>query len=442
MIYKNNRQLYIKRFISTLVISAVLAASLVTQSLTTTPVDAWGCDEAGREARADFYSQNDIQFIDPCESGGACASGIGTLTGPPPTSLRGEDNAEKTWNYFRDRGLSPIAAAGAMGNIEHESGFNPWIGESGSTSISPSTMGVGFGLIQWTNTDGNANGRRAGIINAMQTAGINLGNINQNDQAQTDIALMTQLNWLWDGEYKEMTWQEPVNNETKIDGDTNIASYHPAYSSQRAESQVDNGTTLLFHALVERSGDTPSMLQERVDGAKAWLDKFSGGGPGGDCATGGTTDIVEMAKKVTNGTQGLQRMSGLRGGITGLDCGDCVAFVTTVYVAAGYPKPLDGSYNDEDSGIHDAPGGNGGNLPMSGYAYDPTNYEVIPNDQKQPGDILAWSSHVAIYAGGSNAYEGGGGPGSTSSNYGNIGETAWFSVESAEVLRYKGPPIQ
>lgn len=386
-----------------------------------------------------FYSNNDILFYNPCAS--TCSVDGGFLNGPAPTRLIGSSNAEKTWNYFIERGLSPIAAAGAMGNIQHESGFNPWIGESGSTSIDPTDMGVGFGLIQWTNTDGNANGRRAGVIRAMESAGINLSNINQNDQSQTDTALLVQLNWLWDGEYGRMTWQEELNAETKIEGDTSIASFNSTYSSQRAASQVGNGATLLFHALVERSNDTPDRLQGRIDSAKEWFSKFSGDTT--NCS-GETSDVVEMAKRVQDGSTGLQLMSGLKRGIRGLDCGDCVAFVTTVYAAAGYPKPFNGDYDGENSGIKgpDAGPGNGAYLPSSGYVYDPNNYEVIPNSEKRPGDILAWDTHVAIYAGGNNAYEGGGGPGSNPSNRCNIGGISWYSVDSAEVVRYKGDPIQ
>lgn len=432
-----------KRVLSVSILCLILTISIFTQTTSLQQASAWGCDEAGQEARADFYARNNISsYFDPCSNGGQCAAGSGTLTGPAPTELSGADNVEKVWNYFIGRGLTPIAAAGAMGNIEQESGFNPWIGESGSTSINKSDQGSGFGLIQWTNPEMPPNyditkGRRYRVLEAMEKAGINLASVDQNDQAQTDTALLMQLNWLWDGEYGKMTWQEQTNIETKIDGDTNI-------DPMSAEANISNGTTLYFHAAVERSNDSPSMLQERIDGAKAWLDKFGGGGPGGDCSSNGTTDIVEMAKKVQDGAMGLQRMDGLKRGIKGLDCGDCVAFVTTVYAAAGYPKPFNGDYDDEDSGIRgpDAGPGNGSNLPSSGYAYDSSSYEIIPNSEKKPGDILAWDTHVAIYAGGQNAYEGGGGPGSNPSNTCNIGNPSWYSVDSAEVLRYKGEPIK
>ena len=69
----------------------------------------------------DFYSSNDILFYNPCEDGGgtSCTT-AGSLTGPAPTSLSGSSNAEKVWNYFTGRGLTPVGAAGAMGNRSEE----------------------------------------------------------------------------------------------------------------------------------------------------------------------------------------------------------------------------------------------------------------------------------------------------------------------------------
>ena len=49
---------------------------------------------------------------------------------------------EKVWNALIKAGYSPQAAAGAMGNIYAESGFNPDRIENGT--------GIGFGLCQWS----------------------------------------------------------------------------------------------------------------------------------------------------------------------------------------------------------------------------------------------------------------------------------------------------
>ncbi len=60
--------------------------------------------------------------------------GVGGLVGSTPE--------EKVWWALRDAGYSKEAAAGAMGNIYAESGFDPAVIEGGN--------GIGFGLCQWS----------------------------------------------------------------------------------------------------------------------------------------------------------------------------------------------------------------------------------------------------------------------------------------------------
>lgn len=226
-----------------------------------------------------FFSSNDVLFYS--EVGGKCAVAGSSST---QTQLRGGTNAEKVWNYFTGRGLTPIAAAGAMGNIEQESpGFNPWAGENGNTTLNKNAMGVGFGLIQWTNTDGNSQGRRYSVMKYLEDNGVRL---DATDQSQNDKALMLQLDWLWDKEYGKVTWSEKINTETKVDGDTSVSPTSP-------DANIGNGSALYFHASVERSGDSPSMLQERVDSAKAYLEQFGGGGTtGGSSSCGGGAGLT------------------------------------------------------------------------------------------------------------------------------------------------------
>lgn len=241
------------------------------------------CDEA-------FYSSNDVLFYNPCAT--TCSGGAGgSIQGPAPSSLTGADNPEKAWNYFIARGLTPVAAAGAMGNIKSESSF--------SASVNEASGGGGLGLIQWTGV------RRTNLEKAAAAAGVNL--------ADNDSALLFELNYLWDGEYNAMTWQEQVNAETTVDGDTTIASYNSAFSSKLAASQAGNGSTMVFHALVERSSDVPTeadsvsgsgVLTRRIDNAKAYLAQFGGGSTTGNCSvsTGGLTweQAVTAAKKISD----------------------------------------------------------------------------------------------------------------------------------------------
>lgn len=254
--------------------------------ISTQPAYAKKCDK-------DFYSSNDVFFYDPC-SGSVCSAAGGNLTGPAPTSLTGADNEEKAWNYFTARGLTPVATAGAMGNIQAESGFSAAVEEKGG--------GGGLGIIQWTGE------RRTKLEAAASNAGINL--------ADNDSALLFELGYLWDGEYGAMTWQEQVNAETTVEGDTTKASFWPPFSNNRSETQAGNGSTMVFHALIERSGDVPTeadripnhgVLTHRIDNAKAFLEKY-GNGTGGSTSSrcgvsgGGLSwdQAVIVAKKLSD----------------------------------------------------------------------------------------------------------------------------------------------
>jgi Phage tail lysozyme len=252
----------------------LLLITMIAQILISPYANAWGCDEVGKSNRADFYARNNIgSYFDPCADNGgtSCTVGSGTLTGPAPTSLSGSSNAEKVWNYFIGRGLTPVAAAGAMGNIEQESGFDPLIQEGGS--------GIGFGLIQWSFD------RRTKLEAAAAAQGVSFA-----PGANSDAALLFQLNWLWDGEYGSQQWQGPVNAETKVEGDPSID-----YSADN----TGNGSAMVFHKFVERSGDGTQGKQERIDGAKAFLQSFgNSGGAGTGCSIGQGGLTLEQAQKL------------------------------------------------------------------------------------------------------------------------------------------------
>ena len=64
------------------------------------------------------------------------------LSNKGPGVIAGSEITEKVWNYLRTAGLPAVQAAGIMGNIYGESGFNPDLVEHGN--------GIGFGLCQWS----------------------------------------------------------------------------------------------------------------------------------------------------------------------------------------------------------------------------------------------------------------------------------------------------
>ena len=257
----------------------IAAFLFVISGFTTTSVSAVGFDET-------FYERNDILFYDPTAT--ECSAASGTLGSPAPTQLTGANNPEKVWNYFTARGLTPIGAASAMGNMEQESSaFDPWAGESGNRTISKEVLMVGFGIIQWTNTGGNSQGRRYGVMKHLEDNGVAL---NASDLSQADQALLLELNWLWDGEYGKMTWQEQVNAETTVDGNASV---------RFQDDNTGNGGAMVFHKLVERSGDDTAEKQQRIDSAKKYLDQFGTSSSGSSCAgvaEGGLTE--EQAKKL------------------------------------------------------------------------------------------------------------------------------------------------
>lgn len=405
MLSRKSRRSFIPRGIIYTFLASLLALTLIQ------PVLA---------AETDDTKDKEILYYNPTCSAGSS----GELTGPEPTALKGKDNPEKVWNYLMERGLTPIAAAGVMGNMQAESGFRPFV---------ENDIGA-FGIVQWL-------GGRAATIKAKLTA----GGVTSYTDENNDKALLIELNHMWIEGGLPLPMAEfwpKLNAETKVDGDTSIdGSQWDSWSRN-----IGNGSILLFHAFFERSSNEG--ITNRMTAGKNFIELFSGGGgsqSAGGCSSGGTTDIVELAKKVKPGIIGAQMMGGLKGGISGLDCSDCVMFVTTVYVGAGYPAPF-GPVHPDKVGISSVPKFTGGRgTTTGGYFYDSGNYEEIPNSQKQPGDILVWSGHVAIYAGGVNVFEGGlrgGGPVSSDGSC-NIDGPEWppRTVENATILRYKGPAL-
>ena len=276
----------------------------------------------------EFYSTNDIVFYDPCSDSCSASAGSGSLTGPAPSALQGTTNEEKVWNYFIARGLTPVGAAGAMGNMQQESSqFDPWAGEHGSTgNLDKGKLNTGFGLIQWTNTGGSSQGRRYGVMQYLEDNGVPL---NASDPSQLDNALLFELNYLWDGEYKSLTWQEQVNAEQTVEGNPEI---------EYSVDNTGNGSAMVFHKLVERSGDGATGKQERIDSAKAFLTQFGEGaasGSPGSCSgvgAGGLTfdQATELAKKIVdnwdaNFCSGVIDTSGDPGGYCTWTEGYCTA---------------------------------------------------------------------------------------------------------------------
>lgn len=119
------------------------------------------------------------------------------------TSLSGADNEEKSWNYLRAKGLTPEQAAGVMGNLKLESGFQP----DNQENSQPWPNG-GWGIAQWTA------GRRDTLRDAVIAAGLPYTN-EQTPPDQIEALLAFQLDFLYN-ESNERTMRDDSSTKEWI----------------------------------------------------------------------------------------------------------------------------------------------------------------------------------------------------------------------------------
>jgi hypothetical protein len=159
--------------------------------------------------------------------------------------LPGGDNPEKVWNFFIQKGLKPHQAAGFLGNIEAESGFNPRQLEIAfskppheSDDLPPPVNGKGqpgYGLIQWTSL-----GRRDKLKEKVA-----------NDPAKRkagDITLQLELIWEeLNGAYKNNTLIPVQNSKTATESSTIITTNYevPANKSREIPKRAQKANQYL-----------------------------------------------------------------------------------------------------------------------------------------------------------------------------------------------------
>jgi hypothetical protein len=321
------------------------------------------------------------------DSGNSEACLGGDINSPAPTSLTGENNEEKSWNYFKARGLSDIAAAGAMGNMQQENGsFDPFLVEGGDRNRAPVNTPEkkeGFGIIQWT-------------------PGLDV--YNEVKDMTEDEALLHELNKLWGrGNDSFSNFWEELNKETSVGNwKDSIPPARPSgqfwgkftSGSKEVNYYQGYGSAYFFHAVIERSGDTNKGLDDegipkgggnilrRPYNAENFMKKYGDGSSScGDAANNG--DIASVAEQYGN-RGGKYTFGGCTtkdcakkfladdGKDTGIDCGAFVAAV--IYKATGKHK-----YASSGS-IHS----------------NPTAYGYEKIGRAEPGAVAWRSGHVAI----------------------------------------------
>jgi len=183
----------------------------------------------------------------PCGPGSSCAC---TAAG---TTLVGEDNAEKIWNFLRGQGLSPTQTAGVMGNLQAESGpnFDPHnvedtANENGipdgpeipidarGNDGTPFKGNYGYGIAQWTSA-----GRQEDLIEFARSKGGSTG----------DLAI--QLEFLVYEAKKRGDWDKLLQTTTAAEAAT---SWHNNYEIS-ADPTPTNRINLANDILARFGGD-------------------------------------------------------------------------------------------------------------------------------------------------------------------------------------------
>ena len=307
----------------------------------------------------------------------------------------------KVWDGLRSAGFSENATAAAMGNIQHESGFNPSAIEKGS--------GAGFGLIQWTG------GRRTAIENYAAQKGV----------SASDIGL--QIEYL----IKEL------RNET---GAWSTASSRYGFGAL-TQSDWQNGdldtATKAFMACFERPSYDPSInhIDRRLQSAREYYAEFTGTQPSGNTSTSGDSgssggsildDILGVFDSIGE-IWGLKKKdsSGSSGGSVGSASSLQGALVEKMKSVEGQLAYSQSSRNPDN--------GSGDCSSTVQWAYknvlgvdpgswtgaqetDSDTYTVTSNfdeSQMQPGDLILYNGHVEMYAGNGQMIGHGGGSNGT-----------------------------
>lgn len=152
---KSNRFTYLRKRMTSILLLSLFLTTVFIQ-----PVQAQTTLEP-QEHYADYemYLTNGNLWYDPnftCTSAG----GGGNTN---DSTLIGNSNEARVWNYLKRAGFTNDQVGGVMGNIQAESRFEPAVVEGGT--------GIGFGIVQWSY------GRRTALENAAREKNANVADL-------------------------------------------------------------------------------------------------------------------------------------------------------------------------------------------------------------------------------------------------------------------------
>lgn len=302
------------------------------------------------ESTLDRYAQSNILFYDP--AGGACAGGS-YLDGP--IVLSGDTPEEKIWTGLTSF-MTPEQAAGVMGNMKSESGFNPAQHEISMMRDNPGFaldqnegVSYGLGLIQWSF------GRRIGMYTYVKESNESLV-VYFNNPKQYSPDYWSGSQFIAAAGVDAFDALVSLELQYLKDELQNISEYSGIFNTTTVEEATE-----YFLAKVERPKN-PDLEHhpERLTQAKAFYEQFDGtGGGGGGCTTnlGSLADFIKAyAWPSYRGPGFLQRMpeyenavsrrisahkyvGGTVAGVPGIDCG---GFITTLMQESGFDPDYNG----------------------------------------------------------------------------------------------------
>lgn len=198
-------------------------------------------------------------------------------------------NMKTLFSYFTSQGLSDNLAAGILGNIKAESGFNPNVLYGGAIGTVFDQQSLAYGLIQWTGTDA-----RASLYNWCTANNCDPDTLD--GQAKWIVAQIKGIN---------LNDETNTANASKFNGSTGrgTMTYNAQLFNARGSFETFNTysiekATRLWLECVERPGNVNSFLQARVENAKQILAECKGTNSGSGRGRGLINKALSKSNKL------------------------------------------------------------------------------------------------------------------------------------------------
>lgn len=354
-------------------------------------------------AQWDFFNANGIYYYDP-QGGGFTGCYVGDIT------VQGSTAAEKIWTGLTTF-LTDEQAAGVMGNMVSESGFNPVRHEMSKLNeykgnfdlFGNPSVSYGIGLIQWSF------GRRINLLEYIKSK---------------NSSLIT---------YFEQPYQYSRNNGSEVYGDKFLQLAGESAFDQLVQLELEflkselqtkfsgfMNTTSVYDAakfFLEKVEIPQNPYIEahmnRVTQAEEFYNKYHGftpssGGSSSSCTPSGnfqqtvlnyawhqhysapyTDRMPDYAAAVAKRNQGGKYVGGSVNGIAGIDCG---GFVTTLMQDSGFAPDYNG--NKGGTSVQEQWVKDQGWKLLNGSPNTPIDTGIL-----QPGDVAFTTGHTFVYVG-------------------------------------------